>query len=170
VSDDQWVQRVEARQSHYVFGHMDQKTLGLTGRMDLTFLPDLTLQLYAQPFVSAGKYTDFKQVADPRARSYQDRFDPVEATLVNGEYQADLTGDGVVKRFRNPDFNVRQFRSTAVLRWEYRPGSLLYLVWSQGRNHFTQDPRFQIGESLGDLFRQDAENVLMLKVSYWISP
>jgi hypothetical protein len=170
VSDAQWVQRIEARESHYVFGHLDQKTLGLTGRMDLTFLPDLTLQLYAQPFVSAGKYTDFKQVADPRARSYQDRFDPVEATLVNGEYQADLTGDGVVKRFRNPDFNVRQFRSTAVLRWEYRPGSLLYLVWSQGRNHFTQDPRFQIGESLGDLFRQDAENVLMLKVSYWISP
>ena len=170
VNDAQWVQRVDARESHYVFGHMDQKTLGLTGRLDLTFLSDLTLQLYAQPFVSAGGYTDLKQVADPRAGSYQDRFSPLEATLVDGEYRADLNGDGVSERFRNPDFNVRQFRSTAVLRWEYRPGSLLYLVWSQGRNHFTQDARFQLGEGLGDLFRQDAENVVMLKVSYWISP
>jgi len=170
VNDAQWVQRVNTQDSHYVFGRMDQKTLGLTGRMDLTFRPDLTLQLYAQPFVSAGDYSRFTQVADPRARSFHDRFASVEATLENGSYRADLNGDGVAEPFRNPDFNVRQFRSTAVLRWEYRPGSLLYLVWSQGRNHFTQDGRLQVGESLGDLFRQDAENVLMLKVSYWISP
>jgi hypothetical protein len=170
VNDAQWVQRVDAQESHYVFGHLDQRTLGLTGRMDLTFLPDLTLQLYAQPFVSAGQYADFQQVADPRARSFRDRFSLVEAILQGGEYHADLNGDGIEDRFRNPDFNIRQFRSTAVLRWEYRPGSLLYLVWSQGRNHFIQDGRFQVGESLGDLFRQDAENVVMLKVSYWISP
>ncbi len=170
VNDAQWVQRVQAQENHYVLGRMDQKTLGLTGRMDLTFSPDLTLQLYAQPFVSAGEYSAFQQVADPRARSYHDRFSPVEVALVNGEYRADLNGDGTAERFRNPDFNVRQFRSTAVLRWEYRPGSLLYLVWSQGRNHFSRDGRFQVTESLGDLFRQDAENVLMLKVSYWISP
>jgi hypothetical protein len=170
VNDAQWVQRVQDQESHYLFGHMDQKTLGLTGRMDLTFLPDLTLQLYAQPFVSAGAYSEFKQVADPRARTYRDRFAPVDAVLENGQYRADLSGNGVAETFRNPDFNVRQFRSTAVVRWEYRPGSILYLVWSQGRSHFLPDGRFQLGESLGDLFRQDSENVVMLKVSYWISP
>ncbi len=170
VDDAQWVQRVDTGEPHYVFGRMDQKTLGLTGRVDFTFLPDLTLQIYAQPFVSAGRYTDFKQVADPRARRYEDRFHLLAASTGGDGYLADLDGDGTQEGFPDPDFNVRQFRSTTVLRWEYRPGSLLYLVWSQGRDHFVPDGHLRLGDSMGDLFGAEGENVLMLKVSYWITP
>ena len=170
VNGLQWVQRLDAQHDHFVFGRIEQETLGATGRMDFTFTPDLTLQLYLQPFVSAGQYTDFKQVADPRAEAFRDRFHPLDVRGEEGVYRSDLDGDGEEEAFRNPDFNVQQFRSNMVLRWEFRPGSLLYLVWTQGRDRFTTEGRLDFEENLRDLFRQDAENVFMLKVSYWITP
>lgn len=170
VNGLQWVQRVQTEEDHYVFGRIDQKTLGMTGRFDLTFTPDLTLQLYAQPFVSAGSYGDFRQVADPRAERFQDRYALLQPTLEDGIYRTDLDGDGVAESFGNPGFNFQQFRSTMVLRWEYRPGSLLFLVWSQGRDNFTQNGAFNFGDNLNNLFHQDAEDVFMLKISYWITP
>ncbi len=170
VNDAQWVQRVQAGGDHFVFGRMDQKTLGLTGRLDLTFLPDLTLQVYEEPYVSAGSFAEFKQVRDPRGRRFDDRFEGISAVGHDGSLEADLDGDGSPETFDDPDFNFRQFRSTVVLRWEYRPGSLLYLVWSQGRNDSGPDGRLQLGRSLNDLFGTAAENVLMLKVSYWLTP
>jgi hypothetical protein len=69
-----------------------------------------------------------------------------------------------------PDFNVRQFRSNVVLRWEYRPGSTLFLVWAQGRQGALADGAFHAGDDLGDLFRTSPEDVFMIKVSYWINP
>jgi len=170
VNGLQWVGKVPTDDIHYLFGRMNQETVGVTGRFDFTFKPDLTLQLYAQPFVSAGTYREFKQVTDPRARRFQDRYSPVDAFLVDGEYRADLNEDGAFESFENPDFNFQQFRSTLVLRWEYRPGSLLYLVWSQGRDHSTGHGTLVPTEDFRALFNQPAENVFMLKVSYWISP
>ena len=170
LNDFQWVQRVRTDEDHYVFGRIDHETVGLTGRFDLTFIPDLTLQLYAQPFVSAGKYTDFKQVVEPRADRYDDRIQRLDPTQDSGRYWTDLNGDGATESFQNPDFNFQQFRSTLVLRWEYRPGSLLYLVWSQGRNRGTEEGELDLRNDLNDLFREDSENVFMLKVSYWITP
>lgn len=170
LMEHQWVGHMETPEDHYLFGRLDQKTLGLTGRFDFTFMPDLTLQLYAQPFVSAGTYDAFKEVVDPRGRTVDHRFSPVAAIPEGDGYAVDLDGDKTMETFSNPNFNFKQFRSTMVLRWEYKPGSLLYLVWSQGRNHFSQDGRFRFGNDLDALFRQDAENVFMLKVSYWITP
>jgi len=170
VNGLQWVDRVEARGEHYIFGRIDQKTVGLTGRMDFTFKPDLTLQLYAQPFVSAGGYRDFSEVADPRARRYEDRYTGLAPVLSGDEYRVDLDGDGTPESFAKPDFNFQQFRSTLVLRWEYRPGSLLYLVWSQGRNNVTGDGRLVVDDNFRDLFRGRADNVFMFKMSYWITP
>ena len=170
LSDLQWVGRVRTSRTHYLFGRMDQKTVGLTGRMDLTFIPDLTLQVYAQPFVSAGSYGRFKEITDPRAPAWEDRFRFLEPVSQAGGYRVDLDGDGTPETFGDPDFSVQQFRSTAVLRWEYRPGSLLYLVWSQGRNYVGGDGRLRFEENLGNLFGQEAENVFMLKLSYWITP
>jgi hypothetical protein len=170
VTDAQWVRRVEASGPRYLFGRLDQKTAYLTGRLDLTFLPDLTLQLYAQPFLSAGSYTELKQVADPRARAYRNRFLPLLVTREGESYRADLDGDGTRETFPVPDFDVRQFRSTLVLRWEYRPGSLLYLVWSQGRDSFDPDGRFRLLEGTRELFGEPARDVFMLKASYWITP
>jgi hypothetical protein len=119
VNDLQWIERVRTEENHYVFGRIEQETIGLTGRFDVTFTPDLTLQLYAQPFFSAGSYTDFKQVVDPRADDYDDRIVTLESTRSDGRYWADLNGDSTSESFRDPDFNFQQFRSTIVLRWEY---------------------------------------------------
>ena len=80
----------------------------------------------------------------------------------------DVTGSGEDRTFGSPDFNVRQFRSNAVLRWEYQPGSALFLVWSQGLNHYANQGEFDFRGSLDNLFDQPAENVFMLKLSYWI--
>ncbi len=170
VNELQWVDRVAAQGEHYIFGRIDQKTVGLTSRVDFTFKPDLTLQLYAQPFVSAGGYQDFKEVADPRARRLAERYTGLAPVLSGDEYRVDLDGDGTPESFSKPDFNFQQFRSTLVLRWEYRPGSLLYLVWSQGRNNVTGDGTLVLDDNFRDLFRGRADNVFMFKMSYWITP
>jgi hypothetical protein len=171
VEDRQWVDRVGTDNGPaYLFGRMDQTTFGLTTRLDLALSPTLSLQFYGQPFMSAGSFGEFKQVNDPRGASYAQRVAPVTARRDGTGFVADLNGNGAEERFRNPDFNVAQFRSNAVLRWEYRPGSTLYAVWGQARDHFSQDGEFRLGDGMGDLFSQEPENVLMLKVSYWLSP
>ena len=147
---------------------MDQTTVGATYRVDYAFTPTLSLQLYAQPFVSAGEYREFKQVADPRAERYTDRLTPVDTRADGDEYFVDLDGDGSEESFTNPDFNVRQFRSNAVLRWEYLPGSSLFLVWSHGRDDDTDIGGFDLSRDVGDLFRTAPSNAFMVKLSYWL--
>lgn len=165
----QWVGRFDPDAPVYLFGRLEQTTAGITARADWTFSPSLSLQLYAQPFVSAGSYSEFKRVADPRAQSYAARFAPVPSqTGEDGGIRADVDGDGATESFGSPDFNVKQFRSNLVLRWEYRPGSTLFAVWSQGRDHFTPDGGFSFGSDLGTLLRQPGDDVFMLKASYWI--
>ena len=167
--DLQWVGRFNPEDPVYLFGRLAQTTAGITARADWTFSPSLSLQLYAQPFVSAGSYGDFKRVADPRARSYADRFAPVPTEAgENGTVRADIDGDGRTESYGVPDFNVKQFRSNLVLRWEYRPGSTLFAVWSQGRDHYARQGDFSFGSDLGTLLRQPGDDVFMLKASYWI--
>jgi hypothetical protein len=169
VDDRQWVRKVDTDAPHYVFGRIDQTTAGATLRADYAFTPTLTLQLYAQPFVSAGRYGRFKQVTDPIAPRYAGRFTDLDARRDGGTYYADLDGNGSEESFGNPDFNFRQFRSNAVVRWEYRPGSALFLVWSQGRDQFTNAGEFDLGRDVGDLFDVHPTNVFMVKLSYWFS-
>jgi hypothetical protein len=170
VNTRQWIRRLDANGPHYLLGGLDQTTFGLTGRVDYAFTPALSLQVYAAPFLSAGDYTDFKRVADPRAERYEDRLELLDARLDDdGRYTVALGSDGSAT-FRDPDFDFRQFNSNVVLRWEYRPGSALYLVWSQGRTHSGGDGRFDISDNLRGLFGVHPQNVLMLKASYWINP
>jgi len=165
----QWVGRFGPETPEYVFGRLAQTTAGVTARADWTFTPYLSLQLYAQPFVSAGLYDDFKRVVDSRARVYVDRFTGVMVQAgEDGRINGDIDGDGTLDSFGNPDFSVKQFRSNLVLRWEYRPGSTLFAVWSQGRNHFVRMGDFSFASDLGTLLEQPADDVFMLKVSYWI--
>jgi Domain of unknown function (DUF5916)/Carbohydrate family 9 binding domain-like len=145
----------------YVFAGLDQTTAALTARLNYTFSPDLTLQLYAQPFVAAGEYDRFVEVDDPRGTTFGDRFTPVD--------------DATREQVGSPDFNFKQFRSNAVLRWEYRPGSTMFVVWSQGRENFLADGSFRLGRDFGRLFGMDdaiqvpATNVLLIKFSYWLN-
>lgn len=167
LDDRQWVRRIHTDAPNYLFARIEQTTVGLTARMDYAFTANLSLQAYAQPFVASGSYSAFKRVADPRAERYADRFEAVEALPEGGRYRAELDGSPV--SFGNPDFSFKQFRSNAVLRWEYSPGSVLYLVWSQGRNHAAGTGRFDFGSDLGDLFGAAPDNVFMVKLSYWLS-
>lgn len=102
------------------------------------------------------------------AEHYADRFSSLDARAQDDEYFVDLDGDGSEESFGNPDFNVRQFRSNAVLRWEYLPGSSLFLVWSQGRDGSNETGSFDFSRDVGDLFRTAPSNVFMVKLSYWL--
>jgi hypothetical protein len=137
----------------WLFAHLSQRTVSLTGRVDWTIRPTLSVQLYAEPFVSAGRYTDVRSLAEARAPRYADRFRPWGADVGTGA-----------------DFNVKQLRTNAVLRWEYRPGSTLFAVWSQGRDQADRDPGvFAPGRDLGNLFRARPDSVFLIKASYWLS-
>ena len=150
---------------------LDQTTVGVTARVNYAFTPTLSLQVYAQPFVSAGSYGAFKRVDDPRAMRYADRFDLLDYLPdPDGGYLADVDGDGTLNHFSDPDFNAKQFQSNVVLRWEYRPGSAVYLVWTQARDHRADDGSFRVEDDVRRLFAQPPNNVLLLKVSYWLSP
>ncbi len=170
ADDRQWVERLDLTTPEYVIGRLDQTTVGITARVNYAFTPTLSLQVYAQPFVSAGSYAAFKRVDDPRAARYADRFGLLDYVAdPDGGYLADVDGDGTLNRFDNPDFNSKQFQSNVVLRWEYRPGSAVYLVWTQARDHWVDDGSFQVGDDANRLFAQPPNNVLLLKVSYWLS-
>jgi hypothetical protein len=152
----QYLQTVSGDEgTSYQFGRLEQKTAFLSTRLNYTFTPDLSLQFYGQPFLSAGDFSDFIEVADPRAEEFAERFRPLD--------------DAAAAALEGADFNFKEFRSNLVLRWEYRPGSSLFLVWSQGRTGFDQgNGRFRLGDDARDLFRIDATDVLLLKVSYWL--
>ncbi len=141
--------------AHYTFAHLDQQTLSLTWRLGYTFTPTASLQVYASPFVSKGTYSDVRELADARAADYDARFQPYGDPSV----AADPGG-----------FNVKEFRSNVVFRWEYRAGSTLFLVWSQGRQGSApiEGVRSFAGD-LGDLFRQRANDTFLVKVSYWFA-
>jgi len=173
--------------THYVFGRLEQRTASLTARFGYTFTPTLSLQFYAQPFVSAGDYDGFMEVADPRADRFDDRFlrygaalpcgaaDPASRLCVDvdddGErtFRVDADGDRTVDfTFGDPAFNFKELRSNLVLRWEYRPGSALYLVWSQGRSDTEPRGDFDLGRDGRRLFDAPGTNILMVKFSYWL--
>ena len=167
-NDRQWVTRFMEDEGHYIFGRMNQATFGLTGRLDYAFTSELTLQVYLQPFISAGRYDEFKQVADPSARSYSQRFRGLEVTTLSDGY---LTSLGGTEQFiYNPDFNFQQYRSNMVLRWEYRPGSSIFAVWSQGREDFSNIGNLNIGSDLNSLFGSQADDVVMVKVRHLFNP
>jgi hypothetical protein len=159
----------------YVFARMEQKTLSFTFRLNYTLNPELTLEYYGEPFVSAGKYTEFKRITVPDADAFEARYrlyaeDEIVYSAADNVYSVDEDADGAVDySFDNPDFNFRQFRSNLVIRWEYLPGSTLYLVWSQGRTSNAASGMFSYGEDMRQLFDIVAHNVFLLKFSYWFS-
>ncbi len=159
----------------YLFSALDQKTVTLSVRLNYTITPELSVEYYGQPFVSAGKYTNFNKITNPDADSYSDRFHVFNKNEINynvqsGTYSVDQNADGINDySFRNPDFNFRQFKSNLVVRWEYSPGSTLYLVWSQGRTGSGQNGNFSYGNDMKELFDVKPHNVFLLKFSYWFA-
>jgi hypothetical protein len=158
-----------------VFGRLDQTTLAMDTRVNVTFTPDLSLELFAQPFVSSGEYGGFMEFTRPRALA-KTPFGPDRLTAVRGSsgrdslYLLDADGDPATEAatFGNPDFNFRSLRGSAVLRWEYRPGSTLFFVWQQQRSGQEPFGDFALSRDAGAVFREHPDNVFVIKASYWI--
>jgi hypothetical protein len=163
--------------ARYVFGRLEQKTFSVDTRTNVTFTPNLTLELFAQPFLASGRYTSFKEFSEPKSRRMnffgRDNGSTVSsATAADGSvtYTVDPDGAGAAQPFTfgNPDFNSRSLRGTGVLRWEYRPGSTLYFVWTQERNGSDQFGDFNFTRDRSALFRDRPTNVFQIKGTYWI--
>lgn len=170
----QYVTRIDSEdQAHYILSRIDQATVSLTLRVNYTITPNLSLQLYAEPFLSAGDYSEFKEVIEPRAKVYSDRwhiFKSQEISLQNGSYHLLLPWtEGKEITFSDPDFNFRQFRLNLVMRWEYMPGSILFLVWSNGINDYAKLGTLSFSDDLQSLFSSASNNVFLIKISHWFN-
>lgn len=167
----QYIDNIDVNgQTKYVNGEVEQRTLSMSFRLNYTINPNLTIQYWGQPFISRGRYSNFKQVIDPIAKNFNDRvslFAENQITYADDIYSIDENLDGIVDfSFENPDFSFIQFRSNLVLRWEYIPGSELFLVWSQD-NSLSGNPQDKLLNSLGDnIFGEKPQNIFLLKATY----
>ena len=171
VDDLQYVDAISIGGANkYILGRIAQHTIGATFRVDYNISPELSIQYYGSPFASVGRYSGFRSVANPEAGNYGDRFSAVDATLNGDAYDVyEAAGAGASYRFTNPDFNFYQFRSNLVLRWEYLPGSQLYLVWSQDRTSFVQPGGVSAVGAIGSLGDVFPDNIFLAKLSYWFT-
>ena len=158
--------------NRYILGTIDQKTLGLTFRIDLNLTPELSIQYYGSPFVSRGSYSQLKYITDPENKIFGERFAVYpDQVLTDGVYQVYDYSSG--PRFDytidNPDFNFHEFRSNLVAKWEYRLGSFVYLVWSSERSGNTNTSKASIGDSYKQLLSIFPNNIFLIKLNYWFS-
>ena len=171
--DNQYVEEVIGSdgETHYVMARIDQIGASMTLRANYTLSPTVSFQLYAQPFIATGEYSNYKDVVDPQASDYNDRyrtFTAAETTVADSSVMLDGDGDGVPDlTVALPDFSFGQLRSTFVTRWEYRPGSSLFLIWNHNRTSFTEEGQFGFSEDARELADEPGEHVFLLKLNYW---
>jgi hypothetical protein len=158
--------------TRYVFGRIRTRTLSLSTRANWTFTPDLTLQLFAQPFIASGEYSSFREFAAPRSLDMVVYGEDAGAIRYDEEtriYRVDPDAGGPAApfSFRNPDFTTTALRGTAVLRWQYRPGSALFFVWTQQRSGYDPSGSFDLAGAGGAIFGEPPLNVFQIKATYW---
>ena len=157
IDDYQWYGLyTDAAGTHYTFARLDQVTTSATLRLNYTFTPTTSLQAYVQPFVSKGTYRNVRQLSStPRASDYDARFAPFDDPSVTA----------------NPGgFNFKEFQSNLVFRWEYEPGSTLFVVWNEGRQGFADEEGFDdFRGDLRALMALHPANTFLVKVSYWLN-
>ena len=157
----------------YVFGTIAQKELTLQTRVNWIINPATSLQVYMQPLISTGAYSDFKELAAPLTYSFR-RYDSASSSLtydpVARSYTADpdAAGPSSPFTFDDPDFNFKSLRLNAIFRWEFRPGSTLYAVWTEQRQDDSFPGRFSARRDLARLFAAKSDDVFLLKMTYWI--
>jgi hypothetical protein len=167
----QFVAESSVRDSaRYVVGDLLQTTAAVMLRASYALSSRLSLQLYAQPFLSAGEYRTLGEVSNAGARTLGDRVRPFlpDAVVRTGDDGLEAQTPTGTLRFDRPDYSVAELNANAVLRWEYRPGSALFVVWSQGRSHDGAAAPFDMRSQAKDLFAAPATNVVLVKVSHWM--
>ncbi|HVF82460.1 MAG TPA: DUF5916 domain-containing protein [Flavisolibacter sp.] len=170
---DQFVSNVNYNNSiRSIVGEVKQKTLRFTGRINYNITPDLTLQYYGQPFITRPLYANFAYVSTPLAKKYNDRFTTLNVNQIsynNGSYVVDENRDGLADyQFSKPDFNFVQFRSNLIIRWEYKPGSEFYLVWSQSNTAdvFNELDTPVFNSLFDNAFAEQSRNIFLVKCTY----
>jgi len=151
----------------YLFANMDQKTFGAGIRLNWTFTPKLSLQLYVQPLISSGDYDNYKELAAPKTNDFN-----ALTVEENGDkiiIDPDDSGPASSIEFDNPNFNFKSLRGNAVLRWEYLPGSVVYFVWTQSRSDFENIGQFRFNQSVNRLLDAHPDNIFLIKFTYWLS-
>ncbi len=162
--------RVLDPDNQFIFATLDQKTLRLSLRLNFNITPNLTLQYWGQPFISVGKYDNFKKITDTHAEEYTDRY----YTFTDDEFK---WNDSIniyqitdIPDFKypieNPDFHIKEFKSNFVARWEFKPGSTLYFVWSQGRSRDNPNGEFDLKQDICDMFDIHPHDIFLIKFSY----
>lgn len=156
-----------------VFAQLEQRELALDTRVDWIFSPTLSLQLYVQPLISAGDYSRFKEFSTPGRYEFAE-YGTDQGTIsrddASGSYAVDPDGAGSAPTFQiqDPNFNFRSLRANLVLRWEYRPGSTIFLVWQQARQGVAPVGDFRFGRDFGGIFDAPSTNVLAVKATWWL--
>ncbi|MDR9415353.1 MAG: DUF5916 domain-containing protein [Gracilimonas sp.] len=156
--------------SRYVFADIRQRTFVTSVRLNWTFSTTMSLQTYVRPFISSGEYSNFKEFAEPSTYNFRTYGSDVGTITRNGdEYTVDPDGNGNSPSFSfsDPDFNFRSVQGNAVFRWEYTPGSTLFLVWQQQRNDFIAVGDFDLNRDFNGLINAKPTNVFLVKLSYW---
>lgn len=159
----------------YLVAELDQNTLATDIRIDYTFTPTLTLQAYIQPYISVGNYHHYKEFDRPETFDFyvygEDGNSTIEHVLNDStdQYYVDPTGglDDDEFDFGNPDYSYKALVGNAVLRWEFRPGSTLYLVWTRNGANYDHPGRYNAQRDLRDLLSAEADNHFAIKVTWW---
>jgi hypothetical protein len=155
--------------ARYVFATLDQTQLSLLARLDWTFTPRLSFQLFLQPLIASARFRDLKELARPKSFDFVVYGRDRGTVVPTAAGETIDPGDGGAAFFvANQDFNLRSLRGNAVLRWEWRPGSTLFVVWQQSLDDQTGVGDFRLGRDLSALFNAHANNLLAVKATYWI--
>ena len=151
--------------TRYLFADLEQRTFAMETRVDWTFTPSLSLQIYAQPLLSSGDYVQYKQLESGQTF----KFIGLTPTNVSGLQNVDFDADGSTDfSFRDRDFNVRSLVGNAVLRWEYRPGSTVFFVWQRKQSDYALVGDFDFARDTGALFEAPADDRFIIKANYWL--
>jgi Domain of unknown function (DUF5916)/Carbohydrate family 9 binding domain-like len=156
--------------ARYVFATLNQKEFSLQTRVNYVLSPKMSLQVYIQPLVSVGDYLEFKELALPRTFDFT-RYGIDRGTLSydssGRRYTVDPGDGGAPFSFDDPDFNFKSLRLNAIFRWEWKPGSTMYVVWTEQRQDLTNPGEFAFRRDFGGTFGAPADDVLMFKIAYW---
>ena len=154
--------------NRYVFATMHQRQLNLPMRVDWTFSPTLSFQLYAQPLISAGDYGGFKELNRPLSLDWRVYGSEIAYNAAANSYTVDPGSGEQPFTFDNPSFDLRTLRGSAVLRWEFRPGSALYVAWNENRNDTLPTGAFRFARDARGILRAPSNDVFMIKIAYWL--
>jgi len=161
--------------NRYIMASLNRTTALINIRIEFFLTPDLSVQYWGQPFLFSGDYSNFMSVVDPGNRDYYEQFhsftnDEISFNNTTDYYKVDENKDGIIDySFENPDFSVYDYRSNLVLRWEYIPGSTIYIVWSQGKYGDDPNGKFDFNYQVNNLLDATSNNVFLIKLSYRIS-